>query len=71
MSEQPPDRDGADADSEQVRTGVPRVDAVIDEVADLDGRPVDEHVAVFESAHDELRHTLDDPGAVAPDDHPA
>ena len=58
-------------DAERVRTGVPRVDAVIDDVADLEGRPVDEHVGVFESAHDELRRTLDDPGPDAADDHPA
>ncbi len=47
-----------------VRTGVESVDAVVDSVADLAGRPVDEHVAVFESAHEELRRTLDAP----PDD---
>ena len=47
-----------------MRTGVERVDAVVDAVSGLDDRPVDEHVAVFESAHDELRRTLDAP----PDD---
>ena len=47
-----------------VRTGVERVDAVVDAVSGLADRPVDEHVAVFESAHDELRRTLDAP----PDD---
>ena len=36
----------------------------VDAVAGLADRPVDEHVAVFESAHDELRRTLDAP----PDD---
>ena len=45
--------------SEPIRTGVERVDAVVDAVATLEDRPVDEHVAVFESAHDELRRTLD------------
>ena len=49
---------------EPVRTGVERVDAVVDAVSGLADRPVDEHVAVFESAHDELRRTLDAP----PDD---
>jgi len=44
---------------EPIRTGVERVDAVVDAVAGLEDRPVDEHVAVFESAHDELRRTLD------------
>ncbi len=44
---------------EPIRTGVEHVDAVVDAVAGLEDRPVDEHVAVFESAHDELRRTLD------------
>jgi len=55
--------DGPQA-AEPVRTGVERVDAVIDEVSGLADRPVDEHLAVFEAAHDELRRTLDAP----PDD---
>ncbi|MFC6285378.1 hypothetical protein ACFP3Q_04375 [Nocardioides sp. GCM10027113] len=42
-----------------VRTGVPEVDAVLDEVDGLDGTPVDEHVAVFERAHEQLRRALD------------
>jgi hypothetical protein len=45
--------------SEPVRTGVEEVDDVLDSVDDLEGRPVDEHVAVFESAHDRLRSALD------------
>jgi hypothetical protein len=49
---------------EPLRTGVERVDAVVDAVSGLAERPVDEHVAVFEQAHDELRRTLDSP----PDD---
>jgi hypothetical protein len=49
---------------EPVRTGIESVDAVVDSVADLADRPVDEHVAVFEAAHEELRRTLDAP----PDD---
>ncbi|WP_340540666.1 hypothetical protein [Nocardioides sp. GXZ039] len=40
-------------------TGNERVDAVIDAVAGLDDRPLEEHVAVFESAHGELRRTLE------------
>jgi hypothetical protein len=43
-------------------TGVGRVDAVLTAVAALEDRPLDEHVGVFEAAHDELRRTLDDPG---------
>jgi hypothetical protein len=47
------------AADEPVRTGVQRVDDVVDAVASLADRPVDEHVAMFESAHEELRRTLD------------
>lgn len=50
------------------RTGVPAVDAVLDEVDGLADRPVAEHVAVYERAHDTLRRALD-PGA--PDDETA
>ena len=46
------------------RTGVPAVDEVLDAVAALAERPVAEHVAVFESAHERLRRALDaQPGA--------
>lgn len=48
------------SDVEQVRTGVASVDAVIAAVDDLQDRPVEEHVAVFESAHEHLRRALDD-----------
>ncbi len=41
------------------RTGVEEVDAVLDSVEDLDATPVDEHVAVFERAHEQLRGALD------------
>ena len=58
-----PEADPAEA-AEPVRTGVERVDSVVDAVSGLAHRPVDEHVAVFEAAHDELRRTLDSP----PDD---
>ncbi len=44
---------------EPVRTGVEEVDQVLDSVDDLEGRPVDEHVTVFENAHDRLRSALD------------
>jgi hypothetical protein len=39
-------------------TGHDEVDAVLRSMADLEGRPVQEHVAVFESAHDALRSAL-------------
>ena len=44
------------------RTGVDRVDAVLDAVSTVGDRPLAEQVAVFETAHAELRRTLDDPG---------
>ena len=46
-------------DGEQVRTGVPEVDAVLADVESLAGRPVEEHVEVFERAHETLRRALD------------
>lgn len=54
----------ADHTAAAERTGVPAVDEVLDEVAALSERPVAEHVAVFESAHERLRRALDaQPGA--------
>ena len=50
------DRDAAGS------TGHPEVDAVLASLADLDGRPVAEHVSVFEDAHDRLRGALADAG---------
>ena len=57
--------------SPEIPTGDERVDAVLDEVALLGERPVEEHPAVYERAHEELRAALDraaaegapDPGA--------
>jgi len=49
----------ASVDGDPVRTGDEAVDAVLDELGDLDGTPVDEHVAVFERAHEQLRRALD------------
>lgn len=47
-------------DSQQpVRTGVPAVDAVLERVEAAADLPVDEQVAVFESAHEQLRRALD------------
>lgn len=40
-------------------TGVEQVDAVLQQVVDLSDRPVSEHVAVFERAHEQLRRALD------------
>jgi len=44
---------------ERVSTGVAEVDEVIASLEGLDGRPVEEHVEVYESAHDRLRRALD------------
>lgn len=46
---------------ERVRTGRPDVDEVIASVEELAERPIEEHVAVFETAHDRLRRALDHP----------
>ncbi len=59
-----------EAAPEQVRTGEGRVDAVIASVEGLSGRPVEEHVTVFEQAHDELRRALDGTPDNTPDDGP-
>ncbi|WP_435747724.1 hypothetical protein [Nocardioides sp. SYSU DS0663] len=51
-----------------VRTGVARVDRVLEAVEQLEDRPLEEHVGAFEVAHDELRRALDaDPDAPVPD----
>ena len=49
-------------EGDPVRTGVADVDAVLEAVEELEGRPLEEHVAVFEDAHGRLRRALDDPG---------
>jgi hypothetical protein len=41
------------------RTGDPRVDAVLDSLEALDDRPVSEHAAIFEGAHEALRSALE------------
>jgi len=55
---------------ERVRTGSDRVDEVLRAVEELEERPIEEHVAVFESAQVQLRRALDDPGDPDEDDHP-
>ena len=45
---------------ERVRTGVDSVDEVIRAVEELEERPIEEHVGVFESAQVQLRRALDD-----------
>jgi hypothetical protein len=46
----------------EIRTGHPAVDEVLRSLGALDGAPVDEHVAVFEQAHEQLRRTLSGAG---------
>jgi hypothetical protein len=53
----------ADGATEET-TGLASVDTVVGTVEALEVRPVDEHVAVFEQAHEQLRRALDD----APED---
>jgi len=50
------------SEPERVRTGMPDVDEVIAAVEDLEDRPIEEHVGVFETAHERLRRALDQPG---------
>lgn len=50
---------GGQAEPPAAATGVPAVDEVLASMADLADRPVAEHVAVFEQAHDRLRRALD------------
>lgn len=45
-----------------VTTGHPAVDEVLRSLEGLDGRPVDEHVAAFEEAHEVLRRALSHAG---------
>lgn len=45
--------------AEPERSGVDEVDQVLDSVQGLDDVPIDDHVAVFESAHERLRGALD------------
>jgi hypothetical protein len=44
---------------EAAGTGVPAVDGVLADLDTLDERPLDEHLAAFERAHDTLRSALD------------
>lgn len=42
-------------------TGNEAVDSVLADLEGLDDKPVEEHVAVFERAHEQLRSALDGP----------
>ena len=57
-----PAQQQADAVSEEpVRTGNEAVDRVLESLEALDYASVDEHVEVFERAHEQLRAALDSP----------
>jgi hypothetical protein len=47
-------------------TGHPAVDEVLRSLDALEGRPVDEHVAAFEDAHEQLRRALSSAGDDTP-----
>jgi hypothetical protein len=62
MTEHAPETDQPETpDAEPQRTGVEEVDDVLDSMQGLDERPVEEHPAVFERAHERLRQALDGP----------
>ena len=46
-------------------TGIASIDTVLDLVAGLDSRPLEEHAAAFETAHQQLRQALDEDAGVA------
>jgi hypothetical protein len=58
--EQPDDQTDPTEPAES--TGNPDVDGVVASLAQMDGMPVSEHVAVFEAAHEKLRGALADAG---------
>jgi hypothetical protein len=60
------DVSGDDGAPGPTATGHPAVDEVLRSLEGLDGRPVDEHVAAYEQAHDQLRRALSDAGDDTP-----
>lgn len=67
-AEDPGAPDTVPPEPERVRTGVAGVDEVITAVEELEERPLEEHVGVFETAHDRLRRALDDTDPASDDD---
>jgi hypothetical protein len=66
VTEHPPTPDPGQDDpaagsAERPETDVPTVDEVMRAVEELEERPVEEHVGVFETAHEQLRRALDTP----------
>ncbi|GGO92103.1 hypothetical protein GCM10011584_27750 [Nocardioides phosphati] len=64
MTEQ--DFDRAAEQATPASTGNTAVDGVISSLAGLAEVPVSEHVAIFESAHEQLRGALDAPAGPKP-----
>lgn len=64
MTERIPETDQPETftpDDEPERTGVEEVDDVLTSLQGLGDKPVEEHPAVFERAHERLRQALDGP----------
>jgi hypothetical protein len=58
-AEDPAEPETVPPEPERVRTGDSEVDDVIAAVEELEERPIEEHVGVFETAHERLRRALD------------
>lgn len=54
-----------DIDHHRPATGHQRVDAAIERLGTLDELPVDEHAAVYNAVHEELRASLTEAGLPA------
>jgi hypothetical protein len=48
-------------EAETTSTGVPAVDTVLADLDHVDAAPLEEHLAMFEHAHESLRAALDAP----------
>ena len=59
------------APGRRAETGEARVDAALARLAELDGRPVTEHRAIFEDVHRRLRDVLGELDSREPDQAPA
>lgn len=56
--------------AETTSTGVAAVDQVLADLDRIDGAPLEEHLAMFERAHDALRSALDAPAVQQPVEQP-
>ena len=63
------EREETATDVEVEGTGDVAVDTVVSSLDGLDDLPVEEHVAVFEQAHESLRRTLSGAGQTSPAAH--